>query len=79
MTSTGRIDRVLNWHLMRNDREWCPQKGSSGGGGNYPVGGEQLEQEYLEHMPDDVDLELDIAVPVKRHVLPFDLKEIELP
>ena len=76
LTSSGRSDRFLNWDLARNGQEWAPQKGSQGGFGMHP---ESFKQEYLEHMPDDVDLELTIAVPLHRHVLPFDLKEIELP
>lgn len=78
MASSGRTDRFLHWCLIRNGEEWRPQKGSEGVG-KYPDPWESYEQQYLEHMPADVDLELTIAVPVDRHVLPVDLKEIELP
>ncbi len=62
---------------MKGDEEWCPTESSLGISSHRGV--ISLERGLAEPVPEGVDLELEVVVPLHRHVLPVHLRDIELP
>jgi hypothetical protein len=74
----GKVDRLWSWQLTRNGAEWGAKLASSESVGK-TNGGIEFTRGFERDIPKDVDLVLEVLVPVQRRVVSFDLKDIKLP